>query len=61
MPNDALKKIIEGNDIRNGSSIVSDSVGNIQSLSPELNSVANVDGLSGVLQTRFDDNNYYTA
>jgi hypothetical protein len=58
---DVLKKIIPSNEIKNGSTTITDKVGNIQSLSPDVNAVSNVDNLSGVLDVRFDDITYYTT
>lgn len=44
---DVLKKIIPSNEIKNGSTTITDKVGNVQSLSPDVNAVSNVDNLFG--------------
>lgn len=41
--------------------IITNKVGNVKSLSPDINSVSNVDNLSGVLDVRFDDITYYST
>ncbi len=58
---DVLKKIIESNEIKNGSVTIADKTGNIQSLSPAINSISGVETVSGVLDFRFDDKTYYST
>ena len=58
---DVLKKIIEANEVKNGSVTITDKTGNIQSLEPDINSISGLETVSGVLDARFDDTNYYST
>ena len=57
-----LQKVITGNDYINGAAIVgADKVGNIEKLAQTINDNTGIGGISGVLDTRFDEPRYYTG
>ena len=57
-----LQKVNNSNDYINGAAIVgADKVGNIEKLAQTINDNTGVGGISGVLDTRFDDKTYYTT
>jgi hypothetical protein len=61
---DVLKKIIEANDFKNGTAVVSiDKFGNLDNHTVDTtnNQVLNFSVQSGILDTRFDDVRYYTG
>jgi hypothetical protein len=61
---DVLQKVISGNGIVNGSAVVTVTpLPNTAKtrLDPPINQTAQVTAVSGVLDSRFDDVNYYTA
>jgi hypothetical protein len=59
---DVLKKVIEGNDLKNGSLVVStNKFGTITNhiIDPKINKTDTVINQSGILDSRFDDVGYY--
>lgn len=61
---DAIKKVIDANDYKNGTAVVSiDKVGVIANHTRDtvFNQVSQIDSQSGVLDSRFDDVRYYSG
>lgn len=61
---DVLKKVIEVNDFKNGTAVVSiDKLGNIvnHTVDTPFNQTLAVTVQSGILDTRFDETRYYTG
>lgn len=57
---DVFQKIISGNDYHQGFAIsTANAFGTYSSVSPSLNDISDVAAQTGVLDTRFDDKNYY--
>ena len=56
---DVIKKIISGNDIKNGSCVTVDNMGNTSATTPTLNSTTTVSRIESSLTNRFDDPDYY--
>lgn len=57
---DVIKKVIDANDYVNGAIVTGvDKVGNKDTLPQEINDNGGIAGISGVLDTRFDDAGYY--
>lgn len=61
---DVLKKIIDANDFKNGTAVVSiDKLGNISNhtVDTSFNQTLTFTVQSGILDTRFDETRYYTG
>ena len=59
---DVIKKVIEVNDYINGAVVTGvDKVGNKDTLPQEINDNVGIGGISGILDTRFDDAAYYSS
>lgn len=61
---DVLKKVIDANDFKNGTAVVSiDKLGNIanHTVDTPFNQTLTVTVQSGILDTRFDETRYYTG